>query len=126
MHRLRFTESTMDILLEDKVTAAYNAKIEEIQEIENSISVKRKHVRSLKEESIALRQKYIEKLNLTQDLKREKEAVDGTAQDLSARLEALTEELANRSAANELLEKQVRLYSGICYRNILICLLTML
>ena len=116
----------MDILLEDKVTAAYNAKIEEIQEIENSISVKRKHVRSLKEESIALRQKYIEKLNLTQDLKREKEAVDGTAQDLSARLEALTEELANRSAANELLEKQVRLYSGICYRNILICLLTML
>ena len=100
----------MDILLEDRVTAAFNAKIEEIQGIENSISVKRRHIRSLKEENVLLRQRYIEKLSLTQDLKREKEAVDGTAQDLSARLAALSEELASRSANNELLDKQVHSY----------------
>ena len=100
----------MDILLEDRVTAAFNAKIEEIQGIENSLSVKRRHIRSLKEENVLLRQRYIEKLSLTQDLKREKEAVDGTAQDLSARLAALSEELASRSANNELLDKQVHSY----------------
>ena len=99
----------MDILMEDRVTAAFNARIDEIQDIEDSIAVRRKHIRSLKEENIALRQKYIEILSLTQDLKREKEAVDGTALDLSARLAALKEELASRSANKELLDKQVTL-----------------
>ena len=97
----------MDLLLEGNVNTSLCARTGEVQEIENYISLKRRQLRSLREENVQLRQKYIDKLSLTQDLKREKEAVEGTAQDLSARLTSLTSELVTRSSASAVFNTQV-------------------
>ena len=107
MQRIRSTENTMDVLLEGNVHTSLGARTGEVQQIEISISLKRRQLRSLRKESVELRQKYIDKLSLTQDLKREKDAVEGTAQDLSAKLTSLTSELVTRSSASAVFNTQV-------------------
>ncbi|KAI6660104.1 hypothetical protein LOD99_10578 [Oopsacas minuta] len=107
MHRIRGTENSMDIIIENKLNTSIEARIGEIQTIEDRISLRRRQLRSLKEENVELRQKYIEKISLTQDLKREKDAVEGTAQDLSVKVTALTSELATRSSASAVFDTQI-------------------
>ena len=97
----------MDLVLQGDVASSVDSKIEEAQKIEDKICERRGVLRSLREENVSLRQNYIERLRQTQDLKREKEALEGTAHDLSTRASLLKDELQARNTTNESLDLQV-------------------